>query len=74
MAPTQPPIQWVRVGRSPVIERMDREADHSPPPGVKVENDGAIRPLPIRLHCVVFNYLSTVTNLHFSLAVAVGIE
>jgi hypothetical protein len=46
MAPTQPPFQWVRGAFSPAVERLGREADHSPPPGTKLKNGGAIPPLP----------------------------
>jgi hypothetical protein len=33
----------------------EREADNSPAPSAEVKNDGAIPPLPIRLHGVVLN-------------------
>jgi hypothetical protein len=48
LGPTQPPIQWV-----PEVKRLGREAEHSPPSSDEVDNGGAIRPVPIRLHCVV---------------------
>jgi hypothetical protein len=43
-------------GSSPGIERPGREADHSLPPTTEVKKAGAIPPLPILLHYVVFNY------------------
>jgi hypothetical protein len=46
---TQRPIEWV-----PWNKRPGREADYSPPSSV-VKNDGAILPLPIRLHGVVLH-------------------
>jgi hypothetical protein len=51
---TQPPIQWVPWAFSPGIKRQGREADHSPAASAEVLT---------RLHGVVFNYLSTGTNL-----------
>jgi hypothetical protein len=39
------------------VQRLGREADHSPPSSAKVKNGEAIPPLPLRLHGVVLNYL-----------------
>jgi hypothetical protein len=45
LGPTQPPIQLVPRALSPGVKRPWREADHSPPPTVKVKNGGAKSPL-----------------------------
>jgi hypothetical protein len=37
------------------VKRQGREADHSPPSYVEVKKDGAIPPLPLRLHGMVVN-------------------
>jgi hypothetical protein len=50
LGPTQAPIQWVQGALSPGVNRRESEADHSPSSSVKVKNDGAIPPLPLRLH------------------------
>jgi hypothetical protein len=42
-------------GSSPEVKLPRLEADHSPPSDAKVENGGAISPLPIRLRGVVSN-------------------
>jgi hypothetical protein len=47
----------------PGVKRPRREPDHSPVSSVKVKNGGAIRTLPIRLHGVLLNWLSTETIL-----------
>jgi hypothetical protein len=45
--PTQPPIQWVRVGSfSEGVKPQEHIADHSPPSSAKVKNDEAVPPLP----------------------------
>jgi hypothetical protein len=62
---TQPPIQWVRG-----VKRPGREADHSPPTSAEVKKNVDLYihpPPPIRLHCIVLNYLSTGTTLPFIL-------
>jgi hypothetical protein len=46
LRPIQPPIQWVLGVLSPRIKRQEREADHSPPSGAEVKNDGDIISLP----------------------------
>jgi hypothetical protein len=46
---TQPPIQWVQGVLSPGVKRQEREADHSPPCSVKVENNGTMPALPYTL-------------------------
>jgi hypothetical protein len=38
------------------------EANHSPSSSAGIKNDGAITPLPLRLHGVVLDSLSTGTN------------
>jgi hypothetical protein len=38
LGPTQPPIQCVPEAVSPVIKRLGREADHSPPSSAEVKN------------------------------------
>jgi hypothetical protein len=38
LEPTQPPIQWVLGALSLGVKRPGREADHSPPSTVEVEN------------------------------------
>jgi hypothetical protein len=43
--PTQTPLQWVSGSISPGAKRQGREADHSPPSSVEVENVEAIIPL-----------------------------
>jgi hypothetical protein len=40
---------------SPGVKRPVREPDHSPPASAEVKNDGAIPPLPIRLHGIMLN-------------------
>jgi hypothetical protein len=57
LRPTQPPIQWVPGAhcREGGVKRPRREADHSAPSSAKVQNAGAIPPLPIGLYCVVRN-------------------
>jgi hypothetical protein len=40
LGPTQPPVQWVSGVLSPGVKvRPGRDADHSPPSSVEVEND-----------------------------------
>jgi hypothetical protein len=51
----QPPAQLVPRALSLGVKRPGRETDHSPPSSADVKNDGAIPPLPIRLHGVVLN-------------------
>jgi hypothetical protein len=45
LRPNHPPSQWPLELLSPEIKRNERDADHSPPSSVKVENCGAIPPL-----------------------------
>jgi hypothetical protein len=42
---THPPIQLVLEAVSPPVKRQGRDADHSPPFSVEVENSGTIPPL-----------------------------
>jgi hypothetical protein len=44
-------------GSLPGVKRQGLEADNSSPSSAEVKNDGAIPPLPIRLHGVVLNYI-----------------
>jgi hypothetical protein len=67
LRPTQPPIQWVPGALSPGIKRQGLEADHSSPTNAEVKNSGALPPLPIYLHGVVLNWLSTGANLLYFL-------
>jgi hypothetical protein len=46
LAPTQPPIQWVKETFPQEIKRPGREADRSPPSSVDFKNDAAMPPLP----------------------------
>jgi hypothetical protein len=40
LGPTQPPVQWVPGVPSPGVKaRPGRDADHSPPSSVQVENE-----------------------------------
>jgi hypothetical protein len=56
------PAYPLRTGAlSPGIKRPGLKADHSPPSGAQVKNDGAIHPIPVCLHDVMFHYLSTGT-------------
>jgi hypothetical protein len=48
---TQLPTEWVPAAVSLVVKRLGREADHSPPSGGEVGNDGAIFPLPHKPSC-----------------------
>jgi hypothetical protein len=43
---TQPPIQRIQRVLSPVVKQPGHEADHLPSSNVKIENSGAILPLP----------------------------
>jgi hypothetical protein len=43
---SQPPTQWVPRSLSPEIERLGREADHSPTSSAEVKNDETLLPLP----------------------------
>jgi hypothetical protein len=43
---TQPLIQWVPGTLSLEVKRLGQEADHSPPPSLKVDNGGALPQLP----------------------------
>jgi hypothetical protein len=52
----EPPVQWVRWTIYPGLKRPGSEADHTPPSSEKLKNGGAIPPLPIYFHGVVFNY------------------
>jgi hypothetical protein len=56
---TQPPIQRVQGVLFPVVKQKGHEADHLPPYNVKIKNCGVILPLPICLHDIILNYLST---------------
>jgi hypothetical protein len=42
LGPNQSPIQLVPGSISPEIQRLGREADHSPPSSAKVNNGGAV--------------------------------
>jgi hypothetical protein len=42
----QIPVQWETEALSPGLERLGREADHSPPSSAEVKNCGFILPLP----------------------------
>jgi hypothetical protein len=64
---TQPPIQWVPGALSPGVKQPEREVDHSPPTSTEVKKMWIYTSTPIRLHGVVLNYLSTGTNLPFTL-------
>jgi hypothetical protein len=55
LRPTQPPIYWVPKALSTKVKRLGREAEQSPPSSVEVKNGGALPPLPICLHGIVFN-------------------
>jgi hypothetical protein len=55
LGPIQPPIQWVPVAVPHWVKRQDGEPGHSHPSTAKAENDGAIPPLPIRVHGVLLN-------------------
>jgi hypothetical protein len=59
LGPTQPPIRWLPGSLSSEVKWQMREADHSPPFSAKVKNGGAIPPLPIWLHGIVLNYISS---------------
>jgi hypothetical protein len=61
LGPTQPPILWVAGALSLGLKRLGREANHSLLSSAEIKNGGAIPPLPIRLHGIVFNSLSTGT-------------
>jgi hypothetical protein len=43
---TQPPTQFLPKASFQGVQRLRREADHSPPSSDKVKNGGAISPLP----------------------------
>jgi hypothetical protein len=49
LGPCQPPICWLLRTDSPGVKRQGREADHSPPSNVEVNNGGPIPPLPPRV-------------------------
>jgi hypothetical protein len=56
LGPTQPPSQWVPRGSFPGVKRPEREADHSHPSSVEVNNTwGYTSTLTIRLHGVVLS-------------------
>jgi hypothetical protein len=55
LRPTHPPIQCVQAAISPGLERLGHETDRSPPSSAEAKNDGAIPPLPVHLHDLVFN-------------------
>jgi hypothetical protein len=46
LGPTQPGIEWVPGALSLGVKRLGREANHSSLSSAKVENAGAIPPLP----------------------------
>jgi hypothetical protein len=60
---SQHPIQWLLGARSPGVKRQGREAALQPPSSAHVKNGGAKHPLPICLHGIVLNQLSTATIL-----------
>jgi hypothetical protein len=45
------------------INRPEREIDHPVPTSVEVKNGGAVPPLPIRLHDLLFKSISAGTTL-----------
>jgi hypothetical protein len=56
LGPTQPLIQWVLGALFLGVERLGREADHSPPSGAEVKNAWSFTfTSPIRLHGVVLS-------------------
>jgi hypothetical protein len=55
-------IKWVSGALSPGVKQQELEADHSPPSSVEVKEGGAIPALPICLHGIVLNKLSTGTT------------
>jgi hypothetical protein len=63
--PTQPPIQYVPGAMSLEVNQPGCEANRSPPSTAKVKNGEAIPPLPICLHGIVLNLLSTGTTSPF---------
>jgi hypothetical protein len=62
LRPIQLPIKEVQGASSAVLKRLEREADYSPPSSFEAKNCEDILPLPIRLHCVELNQLSTGTS------------
>jgi hypothetical protein len=52
---TQPPIQLVLGAISPMVNRLGREADQSPPSSAEVKKGGTIPPLPQCLHGILLN-------------------
>jgi hypothetical protein len=59
---TQPLVQWLPRVLSPGVKQPGRETYQSPPTSAEVEKNVALYiHSPIRLHCVVLNYLSTGT-------------
>jgi hypothetical protein len=65
LGPTQPPIQWVLHALPPGVKRQGRDADHSPPVSAEVKKMWIYTSIPIRLHSVVLNQLSTGDNFTF---------
>jgi hypothetical protein len=63
----QTPIHWVPEALFPVLKRPERKTYHSPPTSAEVKNDGAISPLPLSPHGLVFNSFSTGTTYLFLL-------
>jgi hypothetical protein len=53
------PLQWVPELFPPGAKRQGREVDHLFPSSAEVKNGEAVPPLPLRLHVVVLNELST---------------
>jgi hypothetical protein len=51
---TQPPILWIPGATSPGVKRTWREADHSTPSVTYMKKTGAVPPLPVCLHGMVF--------------------
>jgi hypothetical protein len=48
-------IHWIPGALSQGVKRPGHEAEHSPSSSAQDKNGGAIPPLPIHLHGVVFN-------------------
>jgi hypothetical protein len=65
--PIKPRIQWVLCSLFSEIKRPELEADRSAPFSADVKNGGAKTPLPISLHGLVLNSISTGTTLPFLL-------
>jgi hypothetical protein len=68
LGPTQLPIKWVLGVLSPGLNDRGMKFNDLSPSSADVKNNGAIPPIPVRLHAVVNSIYNYVTDLNLPTA------